>query len=92
MSETVSCGIECDVLWPGPPLLAHGALGPLDEILLMVVVGLFIAMFAAPTVIALLRRGRGGNAEGETQGSTPDAPPSDPPPPTASRHDHYRLD
>lgn len=87
------------MFWPGPLPLAHGALGPLDEILPILVVGLFILVFAAPTIIALARRSRRGGAQGESQAAAPDAPaapdeaqPAALDPANAARRDHYRLD
>ncbi|MCC7206185.1 MAG: hypothetical protein IT323_02700 [Anaerolineae bacterium] len=84
---------------PFPVLLAHGALGPLDEILLIVVAALFVVMFAAPTVMALIKKGREGES-GESDGGappaapdvTPDAASADPKMPETGRRDHFRLD
>ncbi len=83
------------MVWPFPVLLAHGALGPLDEILLIVVAGLFVVMFAAPTVIAFLRRGRdegGEHAEDADSASPAETPSVEPEPSRAVRRDHFRLD
>lgn len=80
-------------MWPKTPVLAHGALGPFDEILVIVVIGFFIVMFAAPTVIALVRRSRGDGAEGEAQAAAPDeGQPAALDSANAARRDHYRLD
>jgi hypothetical protein len=85
-----------NVVWPSPLLLAHGALGPFDEILLIVVAGLFVVMFAAPTVIAFVRRGRNASAGEDTHAAGPDATvdeqPEDLDTPDVVRRDHFRLD
>ncbi len=66
-----------------PLVLAHGALGPLDEIFLLLAVGIFAFMLISPLVSAWLKR--------DSQAHAAPAPDS-PPPQTPNTEDYFRLD
>lgn len=70
-----------------PLILAHGALGPYDELLFLAVAVVFVALM----VIAWIRSRSG--ASGEDQGSTPnpDAPSGAVGSPPDDRPDHFPL-
>lgn len=61
-------------------VIAHGALGPLDEILLIAAVAIFVIMVIVPPLSAIFRRDP--SAENKPE-STANASPS---------VDHFRLD
>lgn len=67
-----------------PLLLAHGALGIFDELFLLLALGLFVVMLAAPVIASLLRRG----------GQTVNTPLSEPidAPQKRDQDSHFRLD
>lgn len=68
-----------------PPLiLAHGALGIFDELFLLLALGLFVGMLAAPVIASLLKRG----------GKTANTPPPEAvdAPQRRDQDSHFRLD
>lgn len=71
-----------------PVILAHGALGPFDEVIFIAVAVTFVAMMG----IAWWRS-RGAVIETEDEAGDAAALPHTPPtPPVSDRADHYRLD
>lgn len=75
-----------------PPLLLHGALGPLDEIALLLAVGIFALMLIAPLVNTWLRRDSQSHQLPMPEGATPDGPAQAEPDPAPNTDDHYRLE
>ncbi|MBE7512140.1 MAG: hypothetical protein HS103_04915 [Anaerolineales bacterium] len=57
--------------------LAHGALGAFDEVFALLAAGVFILMFVAPTLNALLKGNKGEGKAKTTNDPTMTAPPND---------------
>jgi hypothetical protein len=71
-------------MWPGVLPLAHGALGILDELFLILAIGIFVAVLVGPSVIALANRGaRDTDPTSDDAGDIQSGP---------ARDDHFRLD
>lgn len=68
-------------------VLAHGALGGLDEVLYVAVFVIFVALLIAPSLLTMLRK-RGEDEESAGDDALTEAAST----PQADKPDHFRLD
>jgi hypothetical protein len=75
--------------------IAHGTLGPLDEVVVVVALVIFVGMMVAPPIITWVRGKQGDETPNELPTPTDAESTSDAPKPakrTDNTDDHYRLD